>query len=55
MRGEPLGARRWDPRVGPDRERSGVLGVGRDAMRRHLRSGETLTICVDGAGTVFID
>src|SRR5688500_11056538 len=33
LRGVPLTAR-WDPRVGPDRERSGVLRVGRDTLER---------------------
>lgn len=31
LRDERLHDVRWDPRLGPDQERSGVLGVGRDA------------------------
>lgn len=31
--GKSLGEVAWDPRHGPDRERSGVLYVGRDAVR----------------------
>jgi len=34
---------RWDPRLGPDRERSGVLGIGKAAASR-LTRGETLRI-----------
>jgi hypothetical protein len=55
LRGEALGNRRWDPRLGPDRERSGVLRVGRSALERHVQVGETLTICVDEQGHVRID
>ncbi|GIK78451.1 MAG: hypothetical protein BroJett022_21410 [Actinomycetes bacterium] len=33
LRGEDIGDRRWDPRAGPDRERSGVLGVGKPAAQ----------------------
>ncbi|MGI8632298.1 MAG: hypothetical protein ACR2NA_07095 [Solirubrobacterales bacterium] len=43
LRGEELGARRWDPRVGPDQERSGVIGIGKAAAGR-LRSGEQLVV-----------
>lgn len=34
---------RWDPRLGPDQERSGVLGVGKDAASR-LGEDERLEI-----------
>ena len=54
LRGEALGARRWDPRHGPDRERSGRLSVGRDVLERHVRVGETLTISVDDEGRVTV-
>lgn len=53
LRGEALGARRWDPRLGPDHERSRVLRVG--ALNRHVRVGERLTICVDEQDQVHID
>lgn len=34
----------WDPQFGPDRERSGVILIGRDRAARLLMSGEALTI-----------
>lgn len=34
---------RWDPRLGPDQERSGVLGVGREAASR-INEGKRLEI-----------
>lgn len=43
LRGEDLGARRWDPRVGPDRERSGVIGIGK-AAAGSLVSGDQLAV-----------
>jgi len=55
LRGEALGACHWDPRLGPDRPRSGRISVGRDALRRHVRDDEILTICVDRSGTVYLD
>lgn len=39
---------RWDPRLGPDREHSGVLHVGKDAIRG-LTSGRQLRIVKDGS------
>lgn len=48
LRGVSLHEVRWDPRLGPDRERSGVLGIGKDAASR-LTEGETLHIAqIDG-------
>jgi HEPN domain-containing protein len=48
LRGVSLREVRWDPRVGPDRERSGVLGIGKRAASR-LTEGETLRITqIDG-------
>jgi HEPN domain-containing protein len=48
LRGVTLHEVRWDPRLGPDRERSGVLGIGKDAASR-LIEGETLCITqIDG-------
>jgi len=48
VRGVSLHDVRWDPRLGPDRERSGVLGIGKhDASR--LSEGDTLRITqIDG-------
>jgi HEPN domain-containing protein len=40
---------RWDPRLGPDRERSGVLGIGKNAASR-LMEGETLRITWSDGG-----
>ena len=34
----------WDPRTGPDRERSGVLSVPRDDLAEDVRAGERLAI-----------
>lgn len=48
LRGVVLHEVRWDPRLGPDRERSGVLGIGKQAASR-LAEGETLLIAqIDG-------
>jgi hypothetical protein len=48
LRGESLYEVRWDPRLGPDRERSGRLGIGKLAASR-LIEGETLRIAqIDG-------
>jgi len=48
LRGVSLHEVRWNPRLGPDRERSGVLGIGKDAASR-LTEGETLHIAqIDG-------
>jgi hypothetical protein len=35
---------RWDPRLGPDRERSGVLRVGHDHLRRLVTANSRLTV-----------
>ena len=43
LRGVCLGEVRWDPRLGPDRERSGVLGIGKEAASQ-LTEGERLRI-----------
>jgi hypothetical protein len=42
LRGESLVCR-WDPRTGPDRERSGVLAVGGE-LRRLVRADEVLMV-----------
>lgn len=48
LRGAFLPDVRWDPRLGPDRERSGVLGIGKQAASQ-LIEGERLIIeRVDG-------
>ncbi len=48
LRGAFLQGVRWDPRFGPDRERSGVLGIGKKAASQ-LSEGERLGIArIDG-------
>ena len=49
LRGRDLDAR-WDPRFGPDRERSGVLGIGRRILRDLIQTNEMLTIARDADG-----
>lgn len=51
VRGQSIEAR-WDPRNGPDRERSGVLTVGRSLLADHLREGEVLTVSQRADGSV---
>jgi hypothetical protein len=51
VRGQSIEAR-WDPRNGPDRERSGVLTVGRSLLADHLREGEVLTVSRRADGSV---
>lgn len=43
VRGADLGEVRWDPRMGPDKERSGVVGIGKEAAAE-LAEGEVLRI-----------
>jgi hypothetical protein len=43
LRGE-LKSCRWDPRFGPDQERSGVLGLGVKSMRTLVLEGERLSV-----------
>jgi len=43
LRGEDIGERAWDPRTGLDRERSGVLRIGR-AASRGLEVGERIVV-----------
>jgi hypothetical protein len=49
LRGEHLDDVAWDPRLGPDRERSGVLYIGA-AARRLITAGDRLTIEIGGDG-----
>jgi hypothetical protein len=48
LRGTALIAR-WDPKYGPDRERSGVLAVGRDQLRGVVKPDEVLRVTRAGA------
>ena len=43
LRGRKISAR-WDPRFGPDQERSGVLGVGRRVLPELVEVDEVLSI-----------
>lgn len=53
LRGELMTCR-WDPRVGPDKERSGVLSVPSPMLRRLVHENERLTVTSDG-GRVLLD
>lgn len=40
---------KWDPRKGPDYNRSGVLSIGREALQKLVVADDTLTLeVVDG-------
>lgn len=54
LRGEWLQVS-YDPRTGPDRERSGVLRVGRNALAPRVRADEVLRVRRDSDGTVSLD
>lgn len=49
LRGLDLGEVQWDPRLGPDQERSGVVGIGRKAVAS-LVEGDVLCITRIDAG-----
>jgi hypothetical protein len=55
LRGRLLAAVRRDPRFGPDRERSGVIGVGRDVLRQTVSPGEVLEVRASEDGTIHLD
>jgi hypothetical protein len=53
LRGVPLTAR-WNPRLGPHRERSGTLAVARRVLARHVSLDEVLTVSkTAGRGVVI--
>lgn len=52
LESDSLGLRAWDPRIGPDRERSGVLRVGKAAMRG-LELGTVVQVERNGDGVVL--
>ena len=54
LRGGELGLCRWDPRRGTDKERSGVIRVGRAAARELLQVGDVLAVSARG-GAVRLD
>jgi hypothetical protein len=43
LRGLPIKGK-WNPRTGPDRERSGVLRVGRQVLQARVSADEVLAI-----------
>jgi hypothetical protein len=55
LRGRSLSAR-WDPRMGPDRERSGVLRFDdRAALRGLVRVDEVMKVTTLPSGVVSLD
>ncbi len=53
LRGLPLMAR-WHPHYDDDRERSGVLSLGRKPLAGCVFAGEVLAVSVDGGGRVSL-
>jgi hypothetical protein len=51
LRGHPMTVR-YDPRMGPDQERSGVLGIGRGILTDLVGADEVLEINSLADGTV---
>jgi hypothetical protein len=51
LRGQALSAS-WDPRMGPDRERSGVLRVG-PVLRQLVEEDVVLEVLVEGGQIVI--
>ena len=43
----------WDPQMGPDRQRSGVLRVGKSMLRDLVKADEVLEVSRDGADIVI--
>lgn len=54
LRGRSLAAS-WDPRMGPDRERSGVLRIDKTILQGLIREVERLAIIAAADDTIFID
>jgi TDG/mug DNA glycosylase family protein len=54
LRGTPLTAR-YDPKLGTDRERSGVLRIGRVPLSRLVKAGERLRVSKAPTGRVHLD
>jgi hypothetical protein len=54
LRGTLMSAR-WDPRTGPDRERSSVLSFGRGNLEGLVLSGEVLAVARRSDGLVTLD
>jgi hypothetical protein len=51
LRGQPMTVR-YDPRIGPDQERSGVLGIGRGVLPTLVGEDEVLEVRSLPDGTV---
>lgn len=47
LRSVPMASVAWDPRLGPDRERSGVFYIG-STLGTVVQPGEVLEVHVDG-------
>ena len=44
----------WRPRYGPDRERSGVLRIGRQGLAGRVTADEVLDVSVEADGLIVI-
>lgn len=44
LRGRTIPNVRWDPKMGPERERSGVLGIGKACLNELVEEGEKLVL-----------
>jgi len=51
LRGQPMNVR-YDPRMGPDQERSAVLGIGRGVLPTLVTEDEVLQLRALADGTV---
>lgn len=51
LRGQPMNVR-FDPRMGPDQERSAVLGIGRGVLPTLVAEDEVLQVRALADGTV---
>lgn len=54
LRGRSLEPR-WDPRLGPDQERSGVLDIGRRVLPDLVEADKVLAITRDPSGRLRLD
>jgi hypothetical protein len=54
LRGQPIDSCSWDPKMGPDRQRSGVLRVG-SVLSTLVRADEVLSVRRGDGDTILID
>jgi hypothetical protein len=54
LRGEHLSVP-WDPRLGPDKERSGLLRIGRETLGRLVGAPTTLNLRREPGGTLQLE